>query len=147
MKVAALVTWVLTAGGGFFLLATWIGKGGVRQSTTSRFPPALIFGHFALAATGLVVWIIYVITDTDALAWVAFVILLPVALLGFGMLARWIPTYRAERATKGRSAAATVTGGRVPESHFPVPTVVAHGLLAVTTLVLVFLTAIGVGGS
>jgi len=28
------------------------------------------------------VWIIYVITDTDALAWVAFVILLPAALRG-----------------------------------------------------------------
>jgi hypothetical protein len=147
MKIAALITWVLTAGGGFFLLATWISKGGVRQSATSRFPPALIFGHFALAATGLVVWIIYVITDTDALAWVAFVILLPVALLGFGMLARWIPTYRAERATKARSAVATVTGGKAPESHFPVPTVIAHGLLAVTTLVLVLLTALGVGSS
>jgi hypothetical protein len=31
------------------------------------------------------------------------------------------------------------------EQHFPVPIVTLHGLLAVTTVVLVFLAAIGVG--
>jgi hypothetical protein len=31
------------------------------------------------------------------------------------------------------------------EQHFPVPVVAAHGLLAVTTVVLVFLAAVGVG--
>jgi hypothetical protein len=148
MKIAALITWLLTAGGGFFMLATWIRNGGVRQSQNSKFPPALIFGHFALAATGLIVWILYVITDTDSLAWVAFIILLPVALLGFGMLARWIPTHRAEQATAATRSSDTVAAAdKTPESHFPVPTVIAHGLLAVVTLVLVLLTATGVGGS
>jgi hypothetical protein len=33
------------------------------------------------------------------------------------------------------------------ESHFPVPVVVAHGLLAVSTLTLVGLTCLGMGGS
>jgi hypothetical protein len=33
------------------------------------------------------------------------------------------------------------------EQNFPVPVVVLHGLLAATTLVLVFLTAVGVGGA
>ncbi|MDX2681903.1 hypothetical protein [Streptomyces soliscabiei] len=54
----------------------------------------MIFGHFALAAIGLVVWIIYVVADKDALAWTAFGLLLPVAPLGFTMLARWIPVHR-----------------------------------------------------
>jgi hypothetical protein len=31
------------------------------------------------------------------------------------------------------------------EQHFPVPVVTVHGILAVTTVVLVFLTAVGVG--
>jgi hypothetical protein len=92
MAVAALIAWIVTALGGFYLLATWIRKGGHRPAEGSRFPPALIFGHFTLAAAGLVLWIIYVITDADALAWVAFLLLLLVALLGFTMLARWIPT-------------------------------------------------------
>jgi hypothetical protein len=110
MKIAALITWVLTAGGGFFLLATWISKGGVRQSATSRFPPALIFGHFALAATGLVVWIIYVINDSTTLAWIAFVDLLVVAGLGDLLVYRWFNDRRAvprpDAATAGGSTSA-----------------------------------------
>jgi hypothetical protein len=34
-----------------------------------------------------------------------------------------------------------------PERHFPVSVVIAHGILAVTTVVLVVLTVLGVGGS
>jgi hypothetical protein len=30
MKWAALITWVLTAGGGFVLLAIWLSRGGMR---------------------------------------------------------------------------------------------------------------------
>ncbi|MFF4758363.1 hypothetical protein [Streptomyces sp. NPDC001292] len=49
-----------------------------------------------------------------------------------------------------RRAAATAQGaeGAVPaERHFPLPVVLAHGLFAVVTLVLVLLTALGIGGS
>jgi hypothetical protein len=35
--------------------------------------PPLILSHFLLAAAGLVVWIIYLIADKDALGWIAFV--------------------------------------------------------------------------
>jgi hypothetical protein len=148
MGIAALITWVLTAGGGFYMLATWVSKGGTRQPRTSNFPPALIFGHFALAAVGLVVWIVYVITDTEALTWIAFVLLLPVALLGFTMLSRWIPMRRTSmRAATGASGTSAVSEQAPPEQHFPVPVVAGHGLLAVVTLVLVLLTALGVGGS
>ncbi|GHF43272.1 hypothetical protein [Streptomyces griseosporeus] len=146
MDIAALIAWVVTALGGFYLLGTWIQRGGIRQqqSGTSRLPAPVIFGHFALAAIGLVVWIVYVVADKDALAWTAFGLLLPVALLGFAMLARWIPVHRE------RAAAAATPGaeGTVPaERHFPVAVVVAHGLFAVVTLVLVLLTALGIGGS
>ncbi|WP_329416416.1 hypothetical protein OG802_32770 [Streptomyces sp. NBC_00704] len=156
MAIAALITWVVTALGGFYLLGTWIRRGGVRQqqSGTSRLPALVLFGHFALAAIGLVIWIVYVVTDQDALAWTAFGLLLPVALLGFVMLARWIPVHRERAAaTTAPSAApaAAATGAAddaVPaERHFPLAVVLAHGLFAVLTLVLVLLTALGVGGS
>ncbi|MBC2866879.1 hypothetical protein [Streptomyces mexicanus] len=151
MDIAALITWVITALGGFYMLGTWIQRGGIRQQQTgtSRLPAPAVFGHFALAAIGLVVWIIYVVADKDALAWTSFGLLLPVALLGFVMLARWIPVYR-DRATAGAASAATGPGahGTVPaERHFPIAVVVAHGLLAVVTLLLVLLTALGIGGS
>ena len=138
MDVAALITWILTALGGFVLLGIWIAKGGVREPGASKFPPAVIFGHFALAATGLVIWIIYVIAGGKGLAWTAFVLLIPVALLGFVMLFRWLPTVRAAATVGGPGTTAPVPA----ERHFPVPAVIGHGLLAVTTLVLVLITAI-----
>ena len=140
MDIAALIAWVITALGGFVLLGTWIQHGGLRQQQPggSRLPAPVVFGHFLLAAAGLVVWIIYVVTDTTALAWVAFVLLVVIALLGFTMFTRWLPVRR------GAAAA----GGEVPaEKHLPVPVVGAHGVFAVATVVLVLLTALGVGGS
>jgi hypothetical protein len=151
MNIAALVAWILTAAGGFVMLGKWISHGGVRSPGTSRFPPGLIFSHFGLAAAGLVLWIIYLINDQDALAWVAFALLVVVALLGFTMLVRWLPGYRA-RATVaagdgGAGRPAPETAERPAEQHFPVAVVGAHGVLAVVTVVLVLLAALGVGGS
>ncbi|MFC9614938.1 hypothetical protein [Streptomyces sp. NPDC056721] len=141
MDIAALITWLITALGGFYMLGTWLSRGGAKAGN-SRLPVPVIFGHFALAAVGLVVWIIYVITDKDALAWTAFGLLVPVALLGFAMLAQWLPVHRA------RSAAATPGAEPEPaERYFPVPVVAGHGLFAVVTVVLVLLTALGIGGS
>lgn len=138
MGIAALILWLLTAAGGFVLLSTWIAKGGARRPGSSHLPAPVVFGHFLLAVAGLVVWIIYLVVDNDALAWVAFGLLVPVALLGLVMLLRWLPVYRGS-ATTGAEAPA--------ERHFPVAIVGGHGVLAVTTLVLVLLTALGVGGS
>ena len=147
MEWAALIAWVVTAAGGFVLLAIWLSRGGMRQSREAgnRIRPPLILGHFLLAATGLVIWIIYIATDSDALAWIAFVLLAIVAVLGFTMFAIWY-----QRRQRGPVAATGVTGDpgsseTPPEQHFPVPIVGLHGLLAVVTVVLVFLTAVGVG--
>jgi hypothetical protein len=136
MGIAALILWLLTAVGGFVLLGIWIAKGGARQPSSTHLPPPVLFGHFLLAVTGLVVWIVYLAVDKVALAWIAFALLIPVALLGFFMLLRWLPTYRARAAVETPEPA---------ERHFPVAVVGGHGVLAVTTLVLVLLTALGVG--
>jgi hypothetical protein len=130
MDWAALITWVITAGGGFVLLAIWLKRGGMQQSSGIR--AARIMSHFLLAATGLVLWIVYVATDKSALAWIAFALLLVVALIGFSMLAIWLK----QRSRREEAA----------EQHFPLGIVGLHGVLAATTLVLVFLSAAGVGG-
>ncbi|MFD7846333.1 hypothetical protein ACFV4K_25745 [Nocardia sp. NPDC059764] len=145
MAIAALITWLLTAAGGFFLLGTWIAKGGVREPHTSHLPPPVIFGHFLLAVIGLVLWIIYLVVDSDALAWVAFGFLVPVAALGFVMLLRWLPTYRESRTAAAEPAPISLTNEGPAERHFPVLVVGGHGLWAVITVVLVLLTALGVG--
>jgi manganese efflux pump family protein len=101
--------------------------------------PPLILSHFALAATGLVLWIMYVVSDSDALASIAFAILVLVAALGGTMFTIWWQRPQARAA-----AAQTSTRGLPAEQRFPVSIVTLHGLLAVTNVVLVFLAAIGV---
>jgi manganese efflux pump family protein len=142
MGVVALISWIVTALAGATLFGIWLSRGGLRRQgpAASRFPPALIFGPPILAATGLVIWIIYVASDTDALRWVAFAILVVVAALGFTMARLW----RQERAATVAAAGADRTV-LPPEQHFPVPLIGVHGLLALTTLILVLLTALGIG--
>jgi hypothetical protein len=143
MKWAALIAWLITAGGGFVLLSIWLMRGGMqqKQEAGNRIRPPLILSHFLLAAGGLVVWIIFLITDNDELAWIAFAILAVVAVLGFTMFAIWF------RRRQARTAGAEIAAPGVPaEQHFPVAIVTLHGALAITTVVLVLLTALDVGG-
>jgi hypothetical protein len=57
-----------------------------------------------------------------------------VAVLGATMFGLWLR----RGSTRGRHAA----GRHAAEDHFPPPAVLAHGLVAVTTVVLVLLTAL-----
>jgi hypothetical protein len=140
MMFAALATWVVAALMGGYLLATWIANGGLRPHVgvqPSRFAPQLIFGHGGLAATGLVVWIGYLVLASSALAWVALVDLVLVATLGATMFGLWI------RTGHGRSRGRHVAGPRhAAEDHFPPPAVLGHGVFAVATVVLVLVTAV-----
>jgi hypothetical protein len=147
MDIAALITWILTAAGGFVMLGIWVqnstrvsvthGAGGGEQVAPSRLPAPVVFGHFLLAATGLVLWIVYLANDSAGLAWTAFVLLVLVALGGFFMFARWIGG--------GGHRHATGSSGQAPENKFPLPVVLGHGLLAATTLVIVLLAALDAG--
>jgi hypothetical protein len=140
MEWAALITWVVTAFFGFTMLAIWLKHGGMQQSGPSKIRPPLILSHFLLAAGGLVVWIIYLAADKDVLAWIALGALAVVAVLGWTMFFGWV------RQRSVLSAPAGETPPIAPaEQRFPTPVVALHGLFAVTTVVLVFLTAIGVG--
>jgi hypothetical protein len=140
MMLAALVTWVLAALVGGYLLATWIANGGLRPrvgGASSRFAPQLVFGHGGLAATGLVVWVCYLAVSASVLAWAALADLVLVATLGATMFGLWIRA--GHGAPRGRHAA----GPRhAAEDHFPPPAVLSHGVFAVATVVLVLVTAL-----
>lgn len=134
MNIAALILWLTTAGGGFVLLAKWLAGGGAKADSATRLPAPVVFGHFLVAVVGLVLWIGYLIADIEALAWISLTLLVLLALTGFGMVARWLPT----RSHEGENPP--------PEKSFPLPVVGAHGALAVATLITVLLTAVGIGG-
>ena len=146
MPIAALITWLITAGFGSFMLATWIRNGGLRRTggAATHFPPARVFSHFLLATAGLVVWIVYLATDMSILAWIAVADLVLVALLG-GLLVRvWTNDGRAAMRADRRPDSAELD---LAEQHIPRAPVVLHGIFAVSTLVLVLLTALGIGES
>ena len=118
MGVAALVAWLVTAGSGAYVLGSWITQGGSLRrragSTSTGSPPTVIFGHFGLAVSGLVIWVIYLLTGWAALAWAAVGVLLPVAGLGMATLAVGLPGYRT-RAVTGHDATA-VAGHNAAEA-------------------------------
>jgi hypothetical protein len=148
MSLAALLTWIITAGAGLYLLTIWLIEYDreFQSAAATRLPVPVISAHALLAVAGLVVWGVYLITDTPRLALAAAATLLVVAALGLTMAVRWFAVYRAHdsAAVRGQRAGVTVP----PERNFPLPVVIGHGLFAVATLILVVVTAVGeVGGS
>jgi manganese efflux pump family protein len=161
MSVAGLITWILAACFGVYLLFIWLFEydKDLRYAARTRLPPPVLAGHAAVAVGGLIIWIAYLIFASDRLAWYSVIALVLAAALGSTMTIRWISVYRAERASRRAAMTgpiAPVEGGSYPswpaadwppERSFPLPAVIIHGIFAVTTLTLVLLTALGVGGS
>jgi hypothetical protein len=181
MPVVALITWIVTALGGLYLLAIWLIEydPDFQRAAATRLPVPVISAHVLFAVSGLVVWLMYLITDEDIYAWSTIAILAFVATFGLTMAVRWIGVYRAgpirtpaplmtipppgaayrrDAWTPTDSWAASMAGSAggqarpgelavPPERHFPVSVVIGHGVFAVTTIVLVLLTVLGVGES
>ena len=62
----------------------------------------VISGHVLLALGSLAIWIIYLLTDAPAFAFVTLAVLAFVAALGLTMAVRWIGVYRASRPDRRR---------------------------------------------
>jgi hypothetical protein len=132
MAWIALIAWVVTAAGGTILGRAWLRHGGPQQKSGIR--TARLASHVGPAVVGLVLWIGFLATDSDALAWIAVAILVAVVAVGFSMLFLWL---------RGRSG---VEQTELPaESSFPLPVIAVHGLLGATTLLTSVLAAAGVG--
>jgi hypothetical protein len=184
MSLAALIAWLVAAGSGGYVLGSWIARGGTLQrrarGTGTGSPPAMLFGHFGLALSGLVIWVAYLVTGWAALAWVAVAVLLPVAGLGMATLVTGLPGRRATTpqghegevgfgaddiavgdvaatsiqpasvGTSGSTRTAMIGAGSAGTSgtasaraRLSPLVVAAHGALAVTTMILVLLAALG----
>ena len=160
MGIACLILLILTAGFGLFLATIWLIEydRDFQAATATRLPPPVLAGHALAAVAGLVLWIAYLIWGNHKLAWYSVIALLVAATLGIFMGIRWIGVYRAKQTSARLAAtmlaapvAATSSSSRTaaegpPERNFPLPAVIIHGILAVTTLTLVLLTWLSVGG-
>jgi hypothetical protein len=116
MRAATLVSWLVTASLGAFMLRTWLARGGLgrERAKTGGLPPQLIFGHAATALTGLLVWVAFVASGARPLAWAAVALLMVAVGLGLCTVTLWTP-YPArrpgERRVSGTADAPAATPG------------------------------------
>jgi len=140
--VAALISWLLTAAFGGVLVLLWTARSGSRplrggrRATYGRPPPYiprwLVVAHVSLAVIGLAAWAA-ALALVDDFAYFALPALLLVALLGGSMFLRWLGSRRARRVV-------TLLDRAPSESRIPTLVVYSHGLLGLTTVVLVLLS-------
>jgi hypothetical protein len=93
MRFATLISWLVTASIGAFMLRSWLARGGLRRelARAGGLPPQLIFGHAGLAVTGLLVWSAYLATGAKAVAWTAVGLLMVTVGLGLSTVTLWTP--------------------------------------------------------
>lgn len=105
MRFATLISWLVTASLGGYMLHTWLARGGLRRerARAGGLPPPLIFGHAGLAISGLLIWAAFVASGTRALAWTAVGALMVVIGLGLCTVTLWTP-YPARRPGERRAA-------------------------------------------
>lgn len=142
MSVVALFTWIAAIFAGLTLFVIWVIEydSEFQSAAATRLPVPVVSAHAVLGMAGLIVWLAYILLGQRRLAWAAVAALVIVALLGLMMAARWIRVYRTY-ADPGPSI--TRSADAPPERSFPLPIVLVHGLLAVTTVALVLVTVLG----
>lgn len=93
MRYATLITWAVTAGLGGYMLRTWVARGGLNRERAREggLPPQLIFGHGALALTGLVLWGSFTASGARALAWAAIACMMIAVGMGLSTVTLWTP--------------------------------------------------------
>jgi hypothetical protein len=115
--IAALISWLLTASIGVYMLRTWIARGGLarQRATGVGVPPQMVFGHASVALTGLAVWVIYLSSGWHPLAWLGVVLVGTAITLGICTVTLWTPyPIRAEPEAGEDAQFAAVTQVKTP---------------------------------
>ncbi len=142
MSAASLFAWIATVLVGLMLLVIWLMEYDpqFQSAAATRLPIPVISTHALLGMAGLVLWGAYLLADQDRLAYATMADLAIAVALGLTMAGRWIRVYRTYGSAPRRDASATQVVTVPPERHFPVSAVILHGVLAITTVVLVVFT-------
>jgi hypothetical protein len=75
------------------MLRTWVTRGGLRRqrATGVGVPPPVVFGHASAALTGLLIWLGFVDTGLDLLAWLGVTAIGCAIALGVCTVTLWTP--------------------------------------------------------
>jgi hypothetical protein len=126
LRIAALVSWAITAAVGTYLLTAR------RRGRARRRPPGLAIGHATAATAGLGTWAAFASAGEPALAWTAAALAFTAAGLGMAFLVGSVPEQAA-------GAPRSDSGSR------RVLVIATHGMLAAVTMALVLYAAVGGG--
>jgi hypothetical protein len=152
LALGTLAAWLLTLGGGAFMLAGWIRRGGLHprgglpRGRRKPLGPVITLGHFGVASAGLLVWIAYLASGWAVLGWLAVGVL--VAAIGLGMATLTVWTSRGAPAPPqpvSGSPREPATLPRRPQDDLRIIIPVVHGLTASATILLALLTVVGAG--
>jgi hypothetical protein len=133
----ALLSWLATASFGGLLVLLWAQRSATRARIMYGRPPPyipawLVVVHVLLAVGGLAAWVAALAVVED-FAYFAVPSLVLVALAGASMFVRWLGSRRARRISHPLNRAPS-------ESRLPTAAVVGHGVLGVTTVLLVVIS-------
>src|SRR5262250_3210488 len=114
MAIAAMIAWVLTASIGAYMLRTWVTRGGLRRQRTTGVgvPPAVVFGHASAALTGLLIWLGFIDTGLDLLAWLGVTLVAGAIALGVCTVTLWTPYPVADAPSREAGGGQGGLGGR-----------------------------------
>ena len=140
-RLAALAAWLAAAIAGGYLL---IGRRSRRRGQVQAL--GLPYAHAGLAATGLCIWVGFMVTAAPALGWID--VALTWVIVGLGMATLLGDGPPNPLSTVPAPAAATATGvapGTRAPARVPVLVIALHGALGAVTILLVLLAVIGAG--
>jgi hypothetical protein len=160
LVLAALISWLLTAAIGGYMLRAWIVRGGLRLRRATKkwageaggVPPAVVFCHAGAAIGGLAVWASYLAAGWHPLAWAGVALISAAIALGICTVTLWTPyPVRHDPLEEMIAGLPTLTPSAVPADRFPgrrrhrlhlSPLIPAgHGIAALTTFMLAVLAA------
>ena len=93
LGVATLLSWLFTATVGAYMLRRVAAHGGLGKQRAVRggLSPRVLIGHFSLALSGLVSWVLYLATGWVPLAWLGVGLLMPAIGFGICTVTLWTP--------------------------------------------------------
>jgi hypothetical protein len=123
MGIVTLAIWLLTMSIGAYMLRSVVRHGGLQRQRAIRggLHPGVLVGHFSLAVTGFAVWVSFLGTGWDPLAWSAVVLLMPTIGLGICTVTLWTPYPRSPAAAAPEAGAPGPPASGPPAPGAPAP--------------------------